>query len=86
MLSERLKELEAEQLVERRVIPETPVRVEYRLTAAGEALGTVLDAVAHWADTWIAVSDAPDATAALGNPPLPEPPRRSRRARVSGSV
>src|SRR3954471_18331567 len=53
MLSERLKELEAEQLVERRVIPETPVRVEYRLTPCGEALGTVLDAVGSWAHTWL---------------------------------
>src|SRR4051794_3860418 len=53
MLSERLKELEAEQLVERRVIPETPVRVEYRLTPSGEALGTVLDAVTTWAHDWL---------------------------------
>jgi DNA-binding HxlR family transcriptional regulator len=29
MLSERLKELEAEGVVVRRVIPETPVRIEY---------------------------------------------------------
>lgn len=53
MLSERLKELEAEGLVERYVFPETPVRVEYRLTGAGEALGTVLDAVLDWAHTWL---------------------------------
>src|SRR5581483_8786668 len=53
MLSERLKELEAEGLIERRVIPETPVRVEYRLTPKGEALGEVLDAVAIWAHTWL---------------------------------
>src|SRR3954467_6039534 len=52
MLSERLKELEAEHLVKRRVIPDTPVRVEYRLTARGESLGTVLDAVATWAHDW----------------------------------
>src|SRR5215218_4645421 len=60
MLSERLKELEAEQLVERRVIPETPVRVEYRLTPRGEALGTVLDAVGSWAHTWLG-DDLPEA-------------------------
>jgi DNA-binding HxlR family transcriptional regulator len=54
MLSERLKELEAEQLVQRRVIPETPVRVEYRLTPRGEALGSILDAVTAWANTWLA--------------------------------
>ena len=57
MLSERLKELESERLVDRRVIPETPVRVEYRLTPQGEALGGVLDAVANWAHTWLADGD-----------------------------
>jgi len=53
MLSERLKELEAERLIERRVIPETPVRVEYHLTPRGEALGSVLDAVTSWAHDWL---------------------------------
>jgi DNA-binding HxlR family transcriptional regulator len=54
MLSERLKELEAEGLIERFVYPETPVRVEYRLTPAGLALGSVLDAVIAWAHDWLA--------------------------------
>ena len=37
MLSERLQELEQEGLVERTVVPETPVRVEYSLTKKGKA-------------------------------------------------
>lgn len=53
MLSERLKELVAEGIVERRVIPETPVQVEYRLTAKGEALHGVMKAITHWADRWV---------------------------------
>lgn len=52
MLAERLKELEAEGVVLRTVLPETPVRVEYGLTEKGRALETVLEAIAHWADTW----------------------------------
>jgi DNA-binding HxlR family transcriptional regulator len=80
MLSERLKELEAEQLVERRVIPETPVRVEYRLTARGESLGSVLDAVAHWADTWLSEADIlpkdRQAAGCLEAAPLPRVGRR----------
>jgi DNA-binding HxlR family transcriptional regulator len=52
MLSERLKELEAEGIVTRTVIPETPVRVEYRLTERGRALGPVLDAITAWAHEW----------------------------------
>ena len=53
MLSERLKELEREGLVERRVIPETPVRVEYDLTEKGRALEKALRAVASWAEEWL---------------------------------
>lgn len=53
MLSERLKELEAEGVIEREVHPETPVRVEYRLTEKGRALGEVIAAVGAWAETWV---------------------------------
>jgi DNA-binding HxlR family transcriptional regulator len=54
MLSERLKELEAEGLVQRDVFPEHPVRIEYRLTAKGQDLGAVMDAIAAWAYRWLA--------------------------------
>ncbi len=54
MLSERLKELESERLVVRTVIPETPVRIEYRLTEKGRALGAVMEAVSAWAHDWLA--------------------------------
>lgn len=57
MLSERLKELEMEGIVARTVIPETPVRIMYRLTAKGEALGSVMDAIGQWAQEWL-VTDA----------------------------
>ena len=53
MLSERLKELEAEGIVARTVIPATPVRVEYRLTEKGRALEPVLDAISQWAGEWL---------------------------------
>ena len=53
LLSERLKELEAEGVVERRVFPETPVRIEYRLTEKGRALEAAVAAMAQWAETWI---------------------------------
>jgi DNA-binding HxlR family transcriptional regulator len=57
MLSERLKELEAEGILTRTVVPETPVRVEYQLTPKGRALGCVLDAIGAWAHTWLAKGD-----------------------------
>ena len=56
MLSERLKELEAEGIVLRIVTPDTPVRVEYELSQKGRALEQTLGAIAQWADAW---KDAP---------------------------
>ncbi|MEW9527839.1 winged helix-turn-helix transcriptional regulator [Microbispora sp. NPDC049125] len=53
MLSERLKELDAEGIVTRVVLPETPVRVEYHLTEKGRALGTAIDALTEWAEEWV---------------------------------
>lgn len=53
MLSERLHELEQEGIVERTVVPEIPVRVEYALTRKGRALGGTIDAIAQWANRWI---------------------------------
>jgi DNA-binding HxlR family transcriptional regulator len=64
MLSERLQELEHEDIVERTVIPDTPVRVEYSLTRKGRALASAIDAIAHWAHDWIAL-DAPAETQKL---------------------
>ncbi len=48
LLSERLKELEAEEIVVRHVYDETPVRVEYELTAKGRALQPALTALKQW--------------------------------------
>ena len=53
MLAERLKELEAEGIVVRRVIPETPVRVEYSLSERGRALEPAINALSEWAEEWI---------------------------------
>src|SRR6187551_2285061 len=80
MLSERLKELEAERLIERRVIPETPVRVEYHLTPRGEALGSVLDAVTSWAHTWLGEAEsAPPDRSSADDCDSPAPRRSGRR-------
>lgn len=58
MLSDRLQELEAEGIVERTVIPETPVRVEYALTKKGRALAEAVDAISKWADKWVEIDSA----------------------------
>src|SRR5918999_1919079 len=53
LLSERMKELEAEGIVERNVIDDTPVRVEYVLTEKGEALEPAVRALKRWAQSWL---------------------------------
>ena len=53
VLTERLRELESESIVERLVDPGPPVRVSYRLTSRGHALEPVLAAVSEWAESWL---------------------------------
>jgi DNA-binding HxlR family transcriptional regulator len=53
VLSDRLRELELEGIVERNVYPQIPVRVEYRLTAKGQSLEPVIAAIHAWAEKWI---------------------------------
>ena len=57
MLSERLKELEAEGIVERAVFADTPVRIEYRLTDKGRALSAAVDSIAAWAEHWLPLEE-----------------------------
>ena len=64
MLSERLRALEIEGLVTRTVVPESPVRVEYELTAKGRALEESLDAIGKWASRWISDADLARVTGA----------------------
>jgi DNA-binding HxlR family transcriptional regulator len=52
LLSERLKELEYENIVTRTVYPEIPVRITYHLTPKGRALGDVMAAIATWSHDW----------------------------------
>jgi len=53
MLSRRLKELQDAGILDRRVIDEKPVRVEYHLTPKGRALGRVISGLERWAERWV---------------------------------
>jgi DNA-binding HxlR family transcriptional regulator len=48
-----MKELEAEGIVERHVIDDMPVRVEYCLTAKGHALEPAVRSLKVWARSWL---------------------------------
>jgi len=51
MLTQTLRQLERDGLVDRTVYPSVPVRVEYELTALGRTLIEPLTALAQWAES-----------------------------------
>ncbi|MFE7718854.1 winged helix-turn-helix transcriptional regulator [Nocardia rhizosphaerihabitans] len=50
MLTQTLRNLERDGLLTRTVLPEVPVRVEYRLTPLGEELLPVMRTIKSWAE------------------------------------
>jgi len=65
VLTERLRELEYEGLVERLVDPGPPVRVSYRLTPRGRALQQVIASVDAWAADWLGQTASASASASV---------------------
>ncbi|MBD3262014.1 MAG: transcriptional regulator [Candidatus Altiarchaeales archaeon] len=53
VLSQRLKELESNGLIQRKVYPdETPVKVEYLLTQKGKELKKTISEIIEWGNKW----------------------------------
>ncbi|MBI5026815.1 MAG: helix-turn-helix transcriptional regulator [Nitrospirae bacterium] len=50
-LSGRLKSLESEGIIARRIYPEVPPRVEYALTKRGTSLGAIIKSMKEWGKT-----------------------------------
>ena len=82
MLAERLKELEAEGVITRTVVPETPVRVEYELTDKGRALEGVVKALDAWADRWVGPCPAAGSAGERGAGKAALGPKRGDDARA----
>lgn len=57
LLSDRLKRFEQEGVIERQVLPTTPVTIEYRLTDKGRALEEVVREISKWAESWLPPQD-----------------------------
>ncbi|HYA87086.1 MAG TPA: helix-turn-helix domain-containing protein [Nitrospirota bacterium] len=72
MLTQQLRQLEEDNLIQRKVYAEVPPRVEYSLTEIGKSLSPILDAMHKWGAKYIMQNGKPgsrkkrenDATAA----------------------
>lgn len=53
VLSDRLKDLESQDIIKREVIPETPVIIEYSLTEKGQSMESILREIENWSQAWI---------------------------------
>jgi DNA-binding HxlR family transcriptional regulator len=52
VLSARLLEMEREGLISKKIYPEIPPKVEYRLTIRARELGVILKGLDRWAQRW----------------------------------
>jgi DNA-binding HxlR family transcriptional regulator/DNA-binding response OmpR family regulator len=59
VLTDALEELRETELIERRVISESPLRVEYSLTPRGEDLQTTIRSLANWGERHLAEEVGP---------------------------
>ena len=53
MLSQSLDDLEEKRLVDREIVSEKPVAVEYSLTNQGESMQPVIDSLEEWGKTYL---------------------------------
>ena len=52
VLSDRLSELEREGLITKKIYPEVPLKVEYRLTTKAKDLEPILQSLSKWCEKW----------------------------------
>lgn len=63
MLTQQLRELEKDEIVQRKVFPVVPPKVEYSLTEAGTALLPVMEQLQKWGETYKSALDTASAGA-----------------------
>lgn len=67
MLAQQLRKLEADGIVARKLYPQVPPKVEYRLTDWGQALCPALDALLKWAEQREALQSTQDDDTSQGS-------------------
>ena len=68
LLAQRLRELQARDLVKRSVLPASPIRVEYELTEAGRDLERAVRALSDWAAKWWGQEGSTSGRSTVGSP------------------
>ena len=70
MLTQQLRELEAQSLIHREVFPIVPPRVEYSLTELGQSLMPLLVAMRDWGSSYLRSKNTEPCCFMLGKDPL----------------
>lgn len=76
MLTQQLRELEANGLVHREVYPVIPPKVEYSLTETGRSLMPVLVAMRDWGADYLRRKDTEPSCFMMGTNPIVKPTNR----------
>lgn len=71
MLTQQLRELEAQKLIHREVYPIIPPKVEYSLTELGRSLLPILVAMRDWGVTYLRTKNLEANCFMMGQNPLP---------------
>lgn len=72
MLTQQLRELEAQNLVHREVFPVIPPKVEYSLTELGMSLMPILAAMRDWGADYLKTKNLETCCFMMGKRPLPQ--------------
>lgn len=73
MLTQQLRELEAQALIHREVFPVIPPRVEYSLTELGRSLMPILVAMRDWGSNYLRKRDLEPNCFMMSSTPIREP-------------
>lgn len=70
MLTQQLRELESQNLINREVFPVIPPKVEYSLTETGKSLMPILVAMRDWGANYLRSKDLEPCCFMMGNDPI----------------